>query len=68
MPFTATALLSNKELNRSDGHTVHLFCVMPVYQDEADMARRFIPDFLNALDRTGTSRVLNVQRKSVAGE
>jgi len=64
--FDATALIADKGFPRSDGQTVHLFCVMPVYAEEADMARRSIPDFLNALDATDTSRVLSLDRPSFA--
>lgn len=64
--FTASALLADEGFERSDGQTVHLFCVMPVYAEEAEMARRFIPDFLKALDASGTSRILSLDRPNVA--
>ena len=62
--FTATALLAGRMHDRSDGKTIHFLCVMPVYQDEANLARKFIPDFLKALDQSGTSRVLDIRRPS----
>jgi hypothetical protein len=64
--FTASALIADEGFQRSDGKTVHLFCVMPIYAEEAEMARRFIPDFLNALDASGTSRILSLNRPNFA--
>lgn len=65
--FTATALLADEGFQRSDGKTVHLFCVMPVYAEETEMARRSIPDFLKALEASGTSRILSLNRPNIAG-
>ncbi|QEG39373.1 Suppressor of fused protein (SUFU) [Roseimaritima ulvae] len=62
--FKATALLAGKIFERSDGRTVDVLCVMPIYLEEADLARRSIPDFLNALDQSGTTKVLDVHRAS----
>jgi hypothetical protein len=64
--FTASALLADEGFQRSDGKTVHLFRVIPVYAEEAEMARRFIPDFLKALDASGTSRILSLNRPNIA--
>jgi hypothetical protein len=64
--FTASALIADEGFQRSDGKTVHLFCVMPVYAEEAEMARRNIPDFLKALDASGTSRIVSLNRPNFA--
>lgn len=64
--FTASALIADEGFQRSDGTTVHLFCVMPVYAEEAEMARRSIPDFLKELDASGTSRILSLNRPNFA--
>ncbi len=66
VPFEATALLADKGFKRSDGQTVQLFCVMPIYEAEANMARRSIPEFLKALDRAGVGRVLKKNRVNIA--
>ena len=66
VPFEATALLADKDFKRSDGQTVQLFCVMPIYEAEANMARRSIPEFLKALDRAGVGRVLKKDRVNIA--
>lgn len=66
VPFEATALLADKDFTRSDGQTIHLFCVMPIYEAEAAMARQFIPDFLKGLDQAGVGRILNPKRANIA--
>lgn len=67
VPFTANCLFADKEFTRSDGKIVNLFCVMPLFQSEAEMALRSIPEFLNALDRAGVGRVLAPNRKPIVG-
>jgi hypothetical protein len=67
VPFTANCLFADKEFKRSDGKIVSLFCVMPLFQSEAEMALRSIPEFLNALDRAGVNRVLDPNRKPIVG-
>ena len=46
--FTASALLADEDFQRSDGKTVHLFCVMPVYAEEAEMGATKHPGFLES--------------------
>jgi hypothetical protein len=58
-------LLADEGFQRSDGKTVHLFCVLPIYAEEAAVARRSIPAFLQALDATVTSRVLSLNRPNM---
>ncbi|HAC90659.1 MAG TPA: hypothetical protein DCF63_08490, partial [Planctomycetaceae bacterium] len=65
VPFTATALLADKDFRRTDGKIVNLLCVMPAYRAEAALALQFIPDFLNALDRSGVSRIFAPNRPSL---
>jgi len=67
VPFTANCLFADKDFKRSDGKIVNLFCVMPLFQSEAEMALRSIPNFLNALDRAGVNRVLDTNRKPIFG-
>lgn len=67
VPFTANCLFADKDFERSDGKVVNLFCVMPLYQSEADLALRSIPEFLNALDRAAVNRVLDPSRKLIVG-
>jgi hypothetical protein len=67
VPFTANCLFADKDFKRSDGNIVNLFCVMPLFQSEAEMALRSIPEFLNALDRAGVGRVLDPNRKPIVG-
>ena len=64
--FDATALIANKDFLRSDGQTVHLFCAVPIYADEASLAKDNIPKFLSALDATGTGGVFTPGRKRFA--
>jgi len=64
--FDATALIANKDFLRSDGQTVHLFCAVPIYADEASLARDNIPKFLSALDATGTGGVYTPGREKFA--
>jgi len=39
---------------------------MPIYEAEAAMARKFVPDFLKGLDQAGVGRILNVKRANIA--
>ena len=64
--FRASALMGDRDFQRSDGQPMQLFCVLPIYKDEAAMAINFIPDFLNALDRNDVGRIVNVKRPSIA--
>ena len=65
VPFNATALLTEKDFTRTDGKTVYLHRLMPIYQAEAKLAIQSVPDFLKALDREGVSRIVVTNRKSV---
>ena len=64
VPFTASGLVADEGFERSDGQTVHMFCVMPLFEKEAMLARENIPKFLNGMDASKTSRILNLNRPS----
>ena len=63
--FTATALVADEGFQRADGNTVHLFCVMPIFDSECKLAQHSIPEFLNRLDAVGVSRILSLNRPGI---
>jgi hypothetical protein len=59
-------LMANKSFTRSDGETVQLYQVTPIYADERELElREGLPVLMKAFDRADVPLIVDIQRKSV---
>jgi hypothetical protein len=64
--FTTLLLMAEKSFVRSDGRTVQLYRVTPLYTDERELEiREGIPALLRAFDRKSVQFVVDLSRRSV---
>jgi hypothetical protein len=67
--FTSLLLLAEFSFERSDGKTVHLYRVTPLYPDERELEmREGAPALLRAFDRRQVPFVVDVNRRSVVSD
>ncbi len=65
-PFTCNLLLAEKSFERTDGVTIRLYRVLPIYTEERDLERREgAPALMRALDRNSVPFVVDLNRPSV---
>jgi len=65
--FTSLLLLAEKSFQRSDGRTVQLYRITPIYSDERDLElSEGAPALMRAFDRKSVPFVVDLNRPSVA--
>lgn len=65
--FTCLLILAEKSFERTDGETVQLYRVIPLYTDERELElREGAPALMRAFDRNNVAFVVEMGRRSVA--